>query len=798
MKRFMAVMMAVMMVGGLFACTGKKGSKGIPGGSGSSIDRSGSAFVSAQDGGTVVYNDEVALTVPENSIQQDATITVEKTSEIPAGQSDSLVHAGTAYKFGPEGTSFDPSKPAVLEISYNEQALVAKGLSPQTLQIYYFNTELQQYVAVPSYVDDAAKKVVAIVEHFTVYLPFAKSLVPGNNAPHAAIMDPVPNPIRANSPIYIRAQAYDWDGGGSIAGVKLSYRKLRPNGSAIPGPWQTVFMNKEVRPNELSIYGFLIPASFLTSADLAAGNDIEFRVEAIDNLGAVTTASRSIDVTRRYQAGTLSFNPASQTIAAGFERNFVLRGRDTNGTMYNLIPEIFALANNYGTIKQQFAAGVLFHAKNTGIETLSAGFGAESASSAISVRNGSLERISILNESGLLLDGDVVLSEGVPCNFDVLGYDEYGNRILVVPAWTADAAIGTINQDGVLNTNGARGTGTVSATLGAKSASHSVTVYSRAKDITAFSVLGIDGSIDGTNISVTVPAGTLRHSIVSTFTTTGVSVYCGATQLQSGVTQLDMTNPVIFKVFAEDGSWKEYTVTLVNNPADPIYWSRCESIGNLTNAEIGVFGPYVTGSFMGASGVKFGNGVYNFGPGGYGFSTMSGSIYPKGNDIAGFDAGTLSFWGMVSSDATAGYFTVSAYQSYLNGNISLTMETVSGGSWYDRMVLYVNGSAVVTYGISRGVVYHVYMIWDRSRGLQDGKSIRVFVNGVEAMSSSVVFNSTVGQKPYVTLYGSQANWDDWGGASAHLDNLVIWDHVVSENPSWLYNGGAGVEDAMHP
>ncbi|HNV47879.1 MAG TPA: Ig-like domain-containing protein [Spirochaetota bacterium] len=229
----------------------------------------------------------------------------------------------------------------------------------------------------------------------------------------------------------------------------------------------------------------------------------------------------------------------------------------------------------------------------------------------------------------------------------------------------------------------------------------------------------------------------------------------------------------------------------------PIYWSRCESIGNLTNAEIGVFGPYVTGSFMGASGVKFGNGVYNFGPGGYGFSTMSGSIYPKGNDIAGFDAGTLSFWGMVSSDATAGYFTVSAYQSYLNGNISLTMETVSGGSWYDRMVLYVNGSAVVTYGISRGVVYHVYMIWDRSRGLQDGKSIRVFVNGVEAMSSSVVFNSTVGQKPYVTLYGSQANWDDWGGASAHLDNLVIWDHVVSENPSWLYNGGVGRENALH-
>ncbi len=30
-----------------------------------------------------------------------------------------------------------------------------------------------------------------------------------------------------------------------------------------------------------------------------------------------------------------------------------------------------------------------------------------------------------------------------------------------------------------------------------------------------------------------------------------------------------------------------------------------------------------------------------------------------------------------------------------------------------------------------------------------------------------------------------------------LDNIVIWDHVVSENPSWLYNGGAGRENALH-
>jgi len=27
--------------------------------------------------------------------------------------------------------------------------------------------------------------------------------------------------------------------------------------------------------------------------------------------------------------------------------------------------------------------------------------------------------------------------------------------------------------------------------------------------------------------------------------------------------------------------------------------------------------------------------------------------------------------------------------------------------------------------------------------------------------------------------------------------LVIWDHVVSENPSWLYNGGVGRENALH-
>ncbi|ADV51008.1 PKD domain containing protein [Cellulophaga algicola DSM 14237] len=82
-----------------------------------------------------------------------------------------------------------------------------------------------------------------------------------------------------------------------------------------------------------------------------------------------------------------------------------------------------------------------------------------------------------------------------------------------------------------------------------------------AKDITDFAIDGVDGIITGTNISVTLPAGTDVTSLSSTVTHTGASV-----NPTSGVAQ-DFTSPVEYTVTAADGTTKVYTVTVSLAPA---------------------------------------------------------------------------------------------------------------------------------------------------------------------------------------------------------------------------------------
>jgi hypothetical protein len=82
-----------------------------------------------------------------------------------------------------------------------------------------------------------------------------------------------------------------------------------------------------------------------------------------------------------------------------------------------------------------------------------------------------------------------------------------------------------------------------------------------AKNITKFTILGIDGSIvDGDTsgtITLTVPFGNGFPNLTPTITISGVSV-----NPDSGET-VDFTYPVTYTVTAEDGSTKDYTVTVI-------------------------------------------------------------------------------------------------------------------------------------------------------------------------------------------------------------------------------------------
>ena len=93
---------------------------------------------------------------------------------------------------------------------------------------------------------------------------------------------------------------------------------------------------------------------------------------------------------------------------------------------------------------------------------------------------------------------------------------------------------------------------------------------SPAKDITAFSILGQNGTIGTDTITVKFPSGTGVSSLVPTFTISGTSVNIGGANQVSATTVNDFTSAKTYTVVAANGTTKNYTVS-VNVLAD-IVW----------------------------------------------------------------------------------------------------------------------------------------------------------------------------------------------------------------------------------
>jgi trimeric autotransporter adhesin len=93
----------------------------------------------------------------------------------------------------------------------------------------------------------------------------------------------------------------------------------------------------------------------------------------------------------------------------------------------------------------------------------------------------------------------------------------------------------------------------------------------KSKNITNYSFpsLSISVSIDEINnsVNITVPFGTNLTKLVASFSTSGVSIKIGSILQISSVTQNDFTNPVTYTVTAEDGSTRNYKVTVITAAA---------------------------------------------------------------------------------------------------------------------------------------------------------------------------------------------------------------------------------------
>jgi len=105
-----------------------------------------------------------------------------------------------------------------------------------------------------------------------------------------------------------------------------------------------------------------------------------------------------------------------------------------------------------------------------------------------------------------------------------------------------------------------------------------ITEASRSKSILAYSFNGMTppaiGQIVGTDISVMVRVGIPVTAIRATFTLSELSnAYVGSTLQVSNVTENDFTNPVVYRVIAENGTYFDYTVTVsFNTGVDVSEW----------------------------------------------------------------------------------------------------------------------------------------------------------------------------------------------------------------------------------
>lgn len=91
----------------------------------------------------------------------------------------------------------------------------------------------------------------------------------------------------------------------------------------------------------------------------------------------------------------------------------------------------------------------------------------------------------------------------------------------------------------------------------------------------------VNGSISGTNISVTVPSGTDLSALVPTITISDHAAVAPA----SGVAR-NFTNPVTYRITAQDGSYQDYTVSVSVEPSAPVYNVAASfKVGQIANAQ---------------------------------------------------------------------------------------------------------------------------------------------------------------------------------------------------------------------
>jgi hypothetical protein len=199
-------------------------------------------------------------------------------------------------------------------------------------------------------------------------------------------------------------------------------------------------------------------------------------------------------------------------------------------------------------------------------------------------------------------------------------------------------------------------------------------------------------------------------------------------------------------------------------------------------------------------------------------STLQRNILPFSNSNINARSGTLSCWFRiltVGSSAGNSYYSQTnnsesslTFISDTNNLVRVFLDQTNNNSC--TVTVAVNGSASSGSVPRDGSWKHLYVVWDANGTLSGSDTVRVFINGSLVVRSDAAFPDMSSRNVIVTMYTNAettisikssdvtANFNaNSEVSSASVDNLKIWNHVVSEDPGWIYNSGNGIENSLH-
>ena len=222
-----------------------------------------------------------------------------------------------------------------------------------------------------------------------------------------------------------------------------------------------------------------------------------------------------------------------------------------------------------------------------------------------------------------------------------------------------------------------------------------------------------------------------------------------------------------------------------------IFYSKCESVSNFLSPDRNILGntPSIVESVSRIQTVsgKFGNGL-RIGPATSGIDYYYNLIETDKIPVT-MTACILSTWFLFDSTYTYVYFDIGDKRIvFYPASADLTILRRS-----DNVALAVGTNVLnITPAITYDTWFHLYILVDESNGITGGKSISIKYNGTEKLSYTGSFEMH-GNNIRIRVVSVSSGQP----AYSAIDNIKIWDSIITEDPSWEYNEGNGRENALH-